>query len=106
MTEITFIELDGSKKVVKAEAGLTLMEVAVRNNVQGIAADCGGQCSCATCHVHVDVAFFDKVGSPQDDEEDMLDFSDDRQPTSRLGCQVKITEELDGLIVNVAKEDA
>ena len=89
MVKITFIESDGTEKYLEAEVGLSLMEAATRNGVQGIAAECGGQCSCATCHVYVEGDFFEKVGPPQDDEEDMLDFLDSRKSNSRLGCQVK-----------------
>jgi 2Fe-2S ferredoxin len=105
MVQITFVELGETRRTVEAEPGLTVMEVAVRNNVQGIAAECGGQCSCATCHVHVDEEFFQITGAPVDDEEDMLEFSDNRQPTSRLGCQIEVTEALDGMTVRVAGEE-
>jgi len=101
MVSITFIEPDDTQKTVQAEPGFSLMEVAVRNNIDGIAAECGGQCSCATCHVLIEGDFFDKVGAPVDDEEDMLDFSDNRQPNSRLGCQVEVTGDFDGMIVQV-----
>lgn len=101
MVSITFIEPDDTRKTVQAEPGFSLMEVAVRNNIDGIAAECGGQCSCATCQVYIEGDFFDKVGAPVDDEEDMLDFSDNRQPNSRLGCQVEVTGDFDGMIVQV-----
>jgi 2Fe-2S ferredoxin len=77
------------------------MENATRNNVNGIVAECGGQCSCATCHVQVAEEWFDKVGPAEGDEEDMLEFAEERVPTSRLSCQIEVTEELDGLVVNV-----
>ncbi|MFU1607921.1 2Fe-2S iron-sulfur cluster-binding protein [Sulfitobacter pontiacus] len=105
MVNITFIETDGTEKYVEAEVGLSLMEAATRNGVQGIAAECGGQCSCATCHVYVEGDFFEKVGPPQNDEEDMLDFSDLRKATSRLGCQVMITDDFAGIVVRVVGED-
>lgn len=104
MVKITFIEPDQTERSVNAEVGHSLMEAATRNGVRGIAAECGGQCSCATCHVHVEEGFFELVGPPQDDEEDMLDFSDGRKPTSRLGCQVEVSQELDGMIVHVVGE--
>lgn len=106
MITMTFVEQDGTRKTVEAQLGLSVMEVAVRNNVQGIAAECGGQCSCATCHVFVDAPFFDAVGAPVDDEEDMLDFSASRQSNSRLGCRIEITEDLDGMVVHVAGDDS
>ncbi|MCL4169775.1 UNVERIFIED_CONTAM: hypothetical protein GTU68_011009 [Idotea baltica] len=81
------------------------MEAAMRNNVQGILAECGGQCSCATCHVYVEGDFFEKVGPPVDDEEDMLDFSDSRKKNSRLGCQVEITEEMNGMTIRVVGDE-
>ena len=82
------------------------MENAVRNSVPGIEAECGGACACATCHVYVDDAWAEKVGSPQVMEEDMLDFAYDVRPTSRLSCQIKVTPELDGLIVHVPERQA
>jgi len=106
MPKITFIEPDETTKSVNADTGFTLMEIAMRNGIQGIVAECGGQCSCATCHVFVEGDFFEKVGAPEGDEEDMLDFSDNRRPNSRLGCQVEITEDLDGMTVRVAGEDS
>lgn len=104
MPKITFIEPDETVKPVQAEIGLTLMEVAMRNGIEGIVAECGGQCSCATCHVYVEGSYFDKVGAPEGDEEDMLDFSDNRKPNSRLGCQIQIVDALDGMTVRVAEE--
>lgn len=104
MVNITFIEPDGTEKHVEAEAGFSLMEAATRNGVQGIAAECGGQCSCATCHVYVEDDYIEKVGAPEGDEEDMLDFSENRRPNSRLGCQVEIVEGFEGMIVRVVGE--
>ena len=106
MVKITFIEPDETQKHVEAEPGFSLMEAATHNGVQGIAAECGGQCSCATCHVYIEGDFFEKVGAPQDDEEDMLDFSDLRKPNSRLGCQVTLSDDLDGMVIRVVGEDA
>jgi 2Fe-2S ferredoxin len=99
MPKITYIEHDGKERAVDAEVGATVMETAIRNSVPGIVAECGGACSCATCHVHVDEAWSEKVGPPSPMEEDMLDFAFDVRPTSRLSCQIKVTDELDGLIV-------
>jgi ferredoxin, 2Fe-2S len=100
MPKITYVEHDGTERTVDAELGATVMETAIRNNVPGIVAECGGACSCATCHVHVDEAWKEKVGPPSPMEEDMLDFAFDVRPTSRLSCQIKVTEELDGLVVH------
>ena len=99
MPKIIYIEHDGTERAVDAEVGATVMETAIRNSVPGIVAECGGACSCATCHVHVDEAWSEKVGPPSPMEEDMLDFAFDVRPTSRLSCQIKVTDDLDGLIV-------
>ena len=99
MAKITFIENDGTKHEVEAENGLSVMEAAVNNMVPGIDADCGGACACATCHVYVDEAWLSKTGEIGDMEETMLDFAEDRRENSRLSCQIKISDELDGLVV-------
>ncbi|QPC87953.1 2Fe-2S iron-sulfur cluster binding domain-containing protein [Mesorhizobium sp. NBSH29] len=101
MTKITYIAFDGTKFDVEAENGSTVMENAIRNAVPGIEAECGGACACATCHVYVDEAFAAIVGQPQVMEEDMLDFAFDVRPTSRLSCQIKVRDELDGLVVQI-----
>src|SRR5262245_64054013 len=82
------------------------METAIRNNVPGIEAECGGACACATCHVYVDEAWREKVGGPSPMEEDMLDFGYDVRPSSRLSCQIKVTENLDGLVVTTPDKQA
>ena len=99
MPKITYIEHDGTTHTVEAEIGATVMETALKHSVTGIVAECGGSCTCATCLVHVDEAWADKVGSRSEEEEDQLDFAFDVQPTSRLSCQIKVTEALDGLVV-------
>src|SRR5690606_3772185 len=104
MPKITYIEHDGTERVVDAEVGSTVMETAIRNSVPGIVAECGGACSCATCHVHVDEAWAEKAGPPSPMEEDMLDFAFDVRPNSRLSCQIKVTDELDGLIVRTPEQ--
>ena len=104
MPTITFIEQDGTRRTVDAETGSTVMEAAIRNGIPGIEAECGGACSCATCHVYVDEAWSEKVGKPSLMEEDMLDFAFDVRPTSRLSCQIKVTDELDGLVVNTPEQ--
>lgn len=102
MPTLAFILSDGSLRSVEAPSGGNLMEVAVRHNVKGIDAECGGCLSCATCHVYVDPGWFDKLPAPGDDELDMLGFvAAERRPTSRLSCQVEVTEALDGLVVAV-----
>jgi ferredoxin, 2Fe-2S len=99
MARITYISTDGTEKTVEVDNGLSVMQGAVNNGVSGIVAECGGACSCATCHVHVDPAWFEKLPPAQDMEKDMLEFVVDPQPTSRLSCQIKISDALDGLIV-------
>ncbi len=100
MPKITYIDSDGKGRVLDAEVGSTVMETAIRNGVPGIVAECGGACSCATCHVHVGEEWKEKVGPPSPMEEDMLDFAFDVRPTSRLSCQIKVTDELEGLVVH------
>src|SRR5204863_3539615 len=99
MAKITYIEHDGTEHVIDVKNGLSVMEGAVKNNVPGIDADCGGACACATCHVYVDVAFRELVGGPSAMEESMLDFAENVEPNSRLSCQIKVTDALDGLTV-------
>jgi ferredoxin, 2Fe-2S len=99
MPKITFIEHDDTVHTVEAELGSTVMEAAMKGGVTSIVAECGGACSCATCLVHVDEKWFPVVGPPSEQEEDMLDFAYEVKPTSRLSCQIKVTEALDGLIV-------
>ena len=106
MPKITFIDFSGSSRTVEAEVGATVMETAVSNNIPGIEAECGGACACATCHVYVDEAWRAKVGEPSPMEEDMLDFGYDVRANSRLSCQIKVTEELNGLIVRTPERQA
>ncbi|MCT8990946.1 (2Fe-2S)-binding protein [Chelativorans sp. SCAU2101] len=106
MTRITFIAPDGTRYDVEAENGSTVMENAIRNGVPGIEAECGGACACATCHVYVDEEWTDTVGAPEAMEEDMLDFAYDVRPNSRLSCQIRVRDELDGLVVTVPERQA
>ena len=99
MPKITFIDAKGTRREVDAPVGLTVMEAAVRNDIPGIDADCGGACACATCHVHVDPAWREKLPPKQEMEESMLDFAIDVTATSRLSCQLTITDDFDGLVV-------
>ena len=101
MPKITFIESNGAVHEVEGDAGSTVMETAIRNMVPGIEAECGGALACATCHVYVDDKWFEATGGPSEMEEDMLDFAYEVQPTSRLSCQIKVSEALDGLVVRV-----
>lgn len=104
MPKVTFIQPDGNQQTVDAKVGLTVMEAAKLNLVPGIEAECGGACACATCHVYVTDEWREKVGGPSEMEEDMLDFAFDVQETSRLSCQIKVTDELDGLTVRVPEK--
>jgi len=106
MTKLTFIAFDGTEFNVEAENGSTVMENAIRNGVPGIEAECGGACACATCHVYVDDEWTDVVGPPEAMEEDMLDFAYDVRPNSRLSCQIRVRDEIDGLIVRVPERQA
>ena len=101
MAKVTFVQPDGTRQEVEAEPGLTVMEAAKLNNVPGIEAECGGACACATCHVYVEAAWREKTGKPSSMEEDMLDFAFDVREESRLSCQMKVSSELDGLVVRV-----
>jgi 2Fe-2S ferredoxin len=101
MAKITYIEHSGAEHTVDVKTGLSVMEGAIKNNVPGIDADCGGACACATCHVYVDPAFEGKTGEKSAMEESMLDFAENVEPNSRLSCQIKVTDELDGLIVRL-----
>ena len=101
MPKITYIEYDGRDHVVEVKAGLSVMEGAIRNSVPGIDADCGGACACATCHVYVDEAWREVTGKPSAMEESMLDFAEEVEPNSRLSCQIRVSDALDGLIVRL-----
>ncbi len=106
MTKITIVAFDGTEFAVDAQNGSTVMENAIKNAVPGIEAECGGACACATCHVYVDEAWAGVVGKPEPMEEDMLDFAYDVRPTSRLSCQIKVRDELNGLVVRVPERQA
>ena len=97
MAKIHFVDHTGETRIIDVENGATVMEAAIRNAIPGIEAECGGACACATCHVYVDEAWREKVGAPSPMEEDMLDFGFDVRPNSRLSCQIKVSDELDGL---------
>jgi 2Fe-2S ferredoxin len=101
MVKITFVQADGTRQVVEAEPGITVMEAAKLNLVPGIEAECGGACACATCHVYVEEAWRQKTGGPSQMEEDMLDFAFEVREESRLSCQIKVSPDLDGLVVQV-----
>jgi ferredoxin, 2Fe-2S len=101
MAKITYIEHDGTEHVVDVKPGQSVMEGAVKHNIPGIDADCGGACACATCHVYVDPAWLSKTGEKSSMEESMLDFAESVEDNSRLSCQIKVTDDLDGLVVRM-----
>ena len=100
MPKITYISEDNKINTVEVQNGLTVMEGAIQNDIPGIDADCGGGMSCATCHVYVDENWLDKLPQKEDGEEDMLDMAFEPKKNSRLSCQLIVSDELDGLIVN------
>ena len=106
MAKITYIEHSGKSHVVEVPKELTVMEGAVQNNIPGIDADCGGSCACATCHVYVDEKWFDKLPDIENAEQDMLDMGFEPKKFSRLGCQITITKNLDGLVVKMPLKQA
>jgi 2Fe-2S ferredoxin len=106
MAKINFVDHSGETRSIDAEIGSTVMEAAIRNAIPGIEAECGGACACATCHVYVDEAWQERVGAPTPMEEDMLDFGYDIKPNSRLSCQIKVTEALDGLVIVTPERQA
>lgn len=105
MPKLVVVTREGEEKAVEGESGLTVMEIIRDNGFDELLALCGGCCSCATCHVHVDEAFMDKLPALSDDENDLLDSSDHRNEFSRLSCQLPFSDALDGMRVTIAPED-
>ena len=101
MAKINYVEHGGAVHQVEARAGMTLMEAAVKNAVPGIDADCGGACACATCHVYVEPEWLDSVGARTEMEHSMLEFAEGVEPNSRLACQIRVEDALDGLTVRL-----
>jgi 2Fe-2S ferredoxin len=101
MPKITFIEHSGTTHEINANSGQSVMQVAMSNRVPGIIADCGGSCSCATCHVYVDEAWFGRIPAATSAEKDMIDCALHVQENSRLSCQIEVKDELDGLVVRL-----
>ena len=106
MPKVTFKDNQGNSKTIEVDNGLTVMEGAVQNNIPGIDADCGGACACATCHVYVDPKWFDKLPKVENAEEDMLDVAFEPNKFSRLGCQITVSDDLDGLVVKMPSKQA
>lgn len=101
MPKITYVEASGERYTVDVSTGYSVMEGAKLNNVPGIEADCGGACACATCHVYITPEWRERVGQPSSNEQEMLDCATDLREESRLSCQIRVTEELDGLVVDL-----
>jgi 2Fe-2S ferredoxin len=102
MAKIIYVEQDGTRHEVEVENGYSVMEGAVNNSIPGIVAECGGACACATCHSYVDAAWLAKLPQMDDMEDCMLDAAFERKDTSRLTCQLEVSDELDGLVINIA----
>ena len=104
MAKITYVEHNGKSHTIDVKNGLTVMEGAVQNDIPGIDADCGGSMACATCHVYVKEEWFDKVNIKSEGEDDMLDQAYEPNKHSRLSCQISVTNDIDGLIVNLPEK--
>ena len=106
MAKITYIEHTNKKHIVEVPNNMSVMEGAVQNNIPGIDADCGGSMACATCHVYVDEKWFNKLPNIEDAEQDMLDMAFEPNKFSRLGCQITVTDDLNGLVVKMPLKQA
>ena len=104
MPKITYIENNGKSHTVEVDKGLTVMEGAVQNNIPGIDADCGGSMACATCHVYVKEDWFDIINKKNEGEDDMLDQAYEPKKNSRLSCQIIVSDDLDGLVVDMPEK--
>ena len=105
MPKIIYQTRDGSRHEVEVETGYSVMEGAINNNIEGIVAECGGACACATCHSYIDEAWIEKLTAMDDMEDSMLDAAFERKANSRLTCQIEVSDELDGLVVHVAENE-
>jgi len=105
MPKVTFIDADGTRHEVEGKNGVSLMEIAISNNLDGVEAECGGSCMCATCHCYIEEEFSAALPGIESEEDEMLGFTAaDRRPTSRLSCQLKMSDELDGIEVHLPTE--
>ena len=104
MPKITYIEQDGKTHTIEVASGLSVMEGAVQNNIPGIDADCGGSMACATCHVYVKEEWFNKLPKKEDGEQDILDMAFEPKKNSRLSCQLMVSDQIDGLVVNLPEK--
>jgi ferredoxin, 2Fe-2S len=105
MPKLIVVTREGEEREIEGELGLSVMEVVRDAGIDELLALCGGCCSCATCHVHIDPAYADRLPAMSEDEDDLLSISDDRDETSRLSCQVQFVAALDGMRVRIAAED-
>ena len=106
MPKVVYITGDGERHEVEVENGYSVMEGAINNNIDGIVAECGGACACATCHAYIDDAWLGKLAEMDDMEDSMLDAAYERKDNSRLTCQIEMSDDLDGLIVHIADNEA
>ena len=106
MPKIIYKDYQGTSKIIEVESGLTVMEGAIQKDIPGIDADCGGSMACATCHVYVDNKWFEKLPKTEDAENDMIDMAFEPKKNSRLSCQIIVSEEIDGLEVNIPSKQA
>ena len=106
MTKINYIEHSGKLHTIEAQNGLSVMEAAIQNNIPGIDADCGGSMACPTCHVYVKEEWFNKLPKKEDGEEDMLDMAYEPKKFSRLSCQLIVSDELEGLVINLPEKQS
>ena len=105
MPKVIFIESNGTRHEVEVESGYSVMEAAINNDIDGIVAECGGACACATCHSYVDEAWLDRMPPMDDMEDSMLDAAFERKDNSRLTCQIEVKDEFDGLVIHVADNE-
>jgi 2Fe-2S ferredoxin len=99
---LTFVQPDGSRRTIQAQSGYSVMEAARRNDIHGIRAECGGECACSTCHCYVDSAWVNRVPAPKEDEAGLIEFAwQPREGSSRLTCQLLVTDSLDGLVLHL-----
>ena len=105
MPRIVYVDVNGERHECDVKNGISVMEGAIQNNIDGILAICGGSCACSTCHSYIDETWQEAVGAPDDIEDSTLELAQDRQANSRLTCQIEVTDALDGLIVHVAQND-
>ena len=106
MPKITYIEHNGKTHNIEVPNELSVMEGAIQNNIPGIDADCGGACACATCHIYVDEKWFNKLSNKSEAEQDMLDMAIEPNKFSRLGCQITVNDDLDGMVVKMPSKQS